>query len=91
MSFVRFKAYANLGSAHHFRRQYDRAAEFYEEVLRLAIETEDRTLEARAYGGLGHAARAMQDSLNARRWYEKQLDLALASKDKVAEARLVRE
>jgi hypothetical protein len=58
-----------------------------QEVLKIAEEKGDRTLEARAYAGLGHAARCASDLPQAKHYHEKQLDNALGTKDKVAEAR----
>jgi tetratricopeptide (TPR) repeat protein len=81
------RAYSNLGSSHHFRRNFERALAFHEHVLRIALKLKDRSVEARAYAGLGHAARCMGDYTQARRWHERQLDSALATRDRVAEGR----
>lgn len=51
------RAYSNLGSSHHYRRNFTQAIVFHENVLRIAQELGDRAVEARAYAGLGHAAR----------------------------------
>lgn len=51
------RAYSNLGSSHHYRRNFAQAIVFHEHVLRIAQELGDRVIEARAYAGLGHAAR----------------------------------
>jgi hypothetical protein len=45
------------GSSHHYKRNFDQAIVFHNNVLRLAHELKDHTIEARAYAGLGHAAR----------------------------------
>lgn len=51
------RAYSNLGSSHHYRRNFAQAIAFHENVLRIAQSLGDRAVEARAYAGLGHAAR----------------------------------
>ena len=56
-------------------------------VLKIAQELKDKSIEARAYAGLGHAARCTGDIVQAKMWHEKQLDMALNTKDKVAEGR----
>lgn len=81
------RAYSNLGSSHHFRRNFERAIAFHNHVLHIAQELNDKTIEARAYAGLGHAARCMSDYVAAKRWHERQLDMALSTRDKVAEGR----
>ena len=53
------------------------------QVLNIAHDIRDRTLEARAYAGLGHAARSKGDHAQAKNYHEKQLDNALQTKDKV--------
>lgn len=55
------RAYSNLGSSHHYRRNFGQAITFHENVLRIAKELGDRAVEARAYAGLGHAARCAGD------------------------------
>ena len=55
------RAYSNLGSSHHYRRNFSQAISFHENVLRIAQELGDRAIEARAYAGLGHAARCAGD------------------------------
>lgn len=51
------RAYSNLGSSYHYRRNFTQAITYHENVLRLAQELGDKVIEARAYAGLGHAAR----------------------------------
>ncbi len=53
------------------------------QVLNIAHDIGDRTLEARAYAGLGHAARSKGDHAQAKSFHEKQLDNALQTKDRV--------
>ena len=74
-----------IGSAHHYRRSYEQAIHFHEQVLRISQEIGERTIEAKAYAGLGHAARCMGDLLQAKRWHERQLDIGLATKDRLVE------
>ncbi|RUS73651.1 hypothetical protein EGW08_018583, partial [Elysia chlorotica] len=81
------RAYSNLGSAYHYRRDYNKATLFHKEVLKIAEQNKDKTLEARAYAGLGHAARCSGDTMSAKAYHEKQLDNALQTRDKVAEGR----
>ncbi|CAB0037126.1 unnamed protein product [Trichogramma brassicae] len=81
------RAFSNLGSAHHYRRNYGQAAAYHENVLQLAHELGDKSVEARAYAGLGHAARCAGDLKSAKLWYQRQLDMALQTKDKVTESR----
>lgn len=60
LSFVKVeeaRAYSNLGSSYHYRRNFTQAITYHENVLRLAQELGDKVIEARAYAGLGHAAR----------------------------------
>lgn len=78
------RAYSNLGSSHHYRRNFAQAMVYHENVLRLAQSIGDRAVEARAYAGLGHAARCAGDYQQAKRWHERQLDMALAARDKVS-------
>ena len=49
-------------------------------VLKIAQELKDKSIEARAYAGLGHAARCTGDIVQAKMWHEKQLDMALMTK-----------
>lgn len=51
------RAFSNLGSSYHYRRNFTQAINYHENVLRLAQELGDKVIEARAYAGLGHAAR----------------------------------
>lgn len=51
------RAYSNLGSSYHYRRNFNQAITYHEHVLKLAQELGDKVIEARAYAGLGHAAR----------------------------------
>lgn len=51
------RAYSNLGSSYHYRRNFTQAITYHENVLRLAQELGDKVIEARAFAGLGHAAR----------------------------------
>lgn len=51
------RAYSNLGSSYHYRRNFSQAIAYHENVLRIAQNLGDRAIEARAYAGLGHAAR----------------------------------
>lgn len=81
------QAYSNLGSVHHRRLEFERAAFYHAEVLRISEELQERSIEARACAGLGHSARAIGDFQGAKKWYERQLDLALSTKDRAAEAR----
>ena len=74
------RAYSNLGSAHHYKRNFEQATFFHEAVLRIALELKDRAIEARAYAGLGHAARCTGDVGQAKLWHEKQLEIALLTK-----------
>lgn len=55
------RAYSNLGSSHHYRRNFVQAIVFHENVLRIAQDLGDRAVEARAFAGLGHAARCAGD------------------------------
>ncbi|RZF33680.1 hypothetical protein LSTR_LSTR007058 [Laodelphax striatellus] len=81
------RAYSNLGSSHHYRRNFAQAIVFHENVLRIAQELGDRAVEARAFAGLGHAARCAGDYNQAKRWHERQLDMALGTRDRVGEGR----
>jgi hypothetical protein len=76
------RAYSNLGSAHHYKRNFEQATLFHEAVLRIALELKDRSIEARAYAGLGHATRCTGDVGQAKMWHEKQLEIALLTKVK---------
>lgn len=51
------RAFSNLGSSYHYRRNFSQAIAYHENVLRIAQNLGDRAIEARAYAGLGHAAR----------------------------------
>lgn len=55
------RAYSNLGSSYHYRRNFSQAIAYHENVLRIAQNLGDRAIEARAYAGLGHAARLVKD------------------------------
>lgn len=76
-----------MGSLNHFRRNFSQAIVFHEQVLRIAQQLGDKSIEARAYAGLGHAARCSNDFTQAKRWHEKQLEMALSTRDKIGEAR----
>ena len=81
------RAYSNLGSSYHYKRNFEQAITYHNHVLRLAHELKDHTIEARAYAGLGHAARCMGGYTDAKSWHEQQLDMALKTRDRVAEGR----
>lgn len=77
------RAYSNLGSCHHHKRDFSQATLCHDRVLHLSRSLRDRSLEARACAGLGHAARCAGQLDGAKRWHERQLDAALGSRDKV--------
>uniref|UniRef100_A0A8C1TDR2 Tetratricopeptide repeat domain 28 n=1 Tax=Cyprinus carpio TaxID=7962 RepID=A0A8C1TDR2_CYPCA len=81
------RAYSNLGSAYHYRRNFDKAMSYHTHVLELAQELEEKSIEMRAYAGLGHAARCMQDLERAKQYHEQQLNIAEGLKDRAAEGR----
>ncbi|KAJ8973013.1 hypothetical protein NQ317_004611 [Molorchus minor] len=81
------RAYSNLGSSHHYKRNFAQAIVYHEKVLRIAQSIGDKSVEARAYAGLGHAARCAGDYVQAKQWHERQLDVALSKRDKVGEGR----
>jgi hypothetical protein len=62
------RAYSNLGSSHHYRRNFAQAISYHENVLRIAQELGDHAVEARAYAGLGHAARCAGDYTQVWQW-----------------------
>ncbi|CAG2108444.1 unnamed protein product, partial [Medioppia subpectinata] len=72
-------------SAHHYRRNYEQAIHFHEQVLRISQEIGDRMIESKAYAGLGHASRCMGDLLQAKRWHERQLNIGLVTKNRFIE------
>lgn len=41
------RAYSNLGSSHHYKRNFAQAITFHEHVLRIAQQLGDRAIEAR--------------------------------------------
>lgn len=55
------RAYSNLGSSHHYRRNFTQAIIHHENVLKIAQELGDQAIAARAYAGLGHASRCAGD------------------------------
>lgn len=62
------RAYSNLGSSHHYRRNFAQAIIYHENVLKIAQELGDKAVEARAYAGLGHAARCAGDYHQVSAW-----------------------
>lgn len=62
------RAYSNLGSSHHYRRNFAQAISYHENVLRIAQDLGDHAVEARAYAGLGHAARCAGDYTQVWQW-----------------------
>lgn len=75
------RAYSNLGSSHHYRRNFAQAIVYHENVLRIAQELGDRAVEARAFAGLGHAARCAGDynQVHPRPFSSRSSDFGLAS------------
>lgn len=45
------RAFSNLATSHHFRRNFSQAIIFHEQVLRIAQNLGDKSIEARAYAG----------------------------------------
>lgn len=66
------------------KRNFEQATQYHEQLMRVAQEIGDKSIEARAYAGLGHATRCTGDLQQAKQWYEKQLDISLVAKDKVS-------
>ena len=75
-----FLSFSNLGSSFHYKRNFEQAMANHNNVLKIAQELKDKSIEARAYAGLGHAARCTGDIVQAKMWHEKQLDMALMTK-----------
>ena len=51
--------YCNLGTAYGFLCQYDKAISFFEKLLAIALELEDRAGQGVAYSNLGISYRCL--------------------------------
>ena len=69
-------AYGNLGNAYLYLGDYQKAIEYHEKHLKIAIEIGDRGGECGAYGNLGNAYCSLGDYRKAIEYHEKQLKIA---------------
>ena len=70
--------YASLGD-------YQKAIEYHEKHLKIAIEIGDRAGEGRAYGNLGNAYHSLGDYRKALEYHEKRLKIAKEIGDRAGE------
>ena len=81
------KILGNLGLIAHARTDYDRAIEYHQQSLDLAIETGNRTTESRALSNLGLAYYARTDYDRAIEYHQQSLAIARETGDRIGEAR----
>ena len=66
---------------------YQKAIEYHEKHLKIAIEIGDRGGEGGAYGNLGNAYHSLSDYLKAIEYHEKHLKIAIEIGDRDGEGR----
>ena len=81
------RAYTNLGVASHSLGDFQKAIEYHEKDLALAVEIGDRFRKKRAYANLGIAYHSLGDFRKAIECHEKDLSIAIEIGDRLGEGR----
>jgi G-protein signaling modulator 2 len=81
------RAHSNLGNAHIFLGEFERAADHYKRTLLLAQELGDRAVEAQACYSLGNTYTLLKDYPAAIDYHLRHLRIAQELADKVGEGR----
>lgn len=81
------RAHSNLGNAHIFLGEFEKAAEHYKKTLLLAQELADRAVEAQACYSLGNTYTLLKDYQTAVDYHLRHLRIAQELMDKVGEGR----
>ena len=81
------RAHSNLGNAHIFLGEFERAADHYKRTLLLAQDLGDRAVEAQACYSLGNTYTLLKDYPNAIEYHLRHLRIAQELFDKVGEGR----
>ena len=71
------RIYIGQDSVLHSLGDYQKATEYLQKVLKIAIEIGDRGGEVRAYGNLGNAYQSLHDYRKAIEYHEKHLKIAI--------------
>ena len=79
------RAHSNLGNAHIFLGEFERAADHYKRTLLLAQDLGDRAVEAQACYSLGNTYTLLKDYPNAIEYHLRHLRIAQELFDKVGE------
>ena len=81
------RAHSNLGNAHIFLGEFEKAADHYKKTLHLAQELGDRAVEAQACYSLGNTYTLLKDYPKAVEYHLRHLTIAQDLFDKVGEGR----
>ena len=81
------RAHSNLGNAHIFLGEFEKAADHYKKTLHLAQELGDRAVEAQACYSLGNTYTLLKDYPMAVEYHLRHLTIAQELFDKVGEGR----
>ena len=75
-SFLERRAHSNLGNAHIFTGDFEKAADHYKETLILAQKLGDKAIEAQTCYSLGNTFTLLKDYTSAVKYYLKHLEIA---------------
>jgi G-protein signaling modulator 2 len=81
------RANSNLGNSHIFLGQFELAADHYKRTLSLAMEIDERAVEAQACYSLGNTYTLLRDFPTAIDYHQRHLAIAQELGDRVGEAR----
>ena len=73
--------YENLGSTFLSSGEYDKAKEYLEKALKIAIEISDREKEASCYANLGTVFLSLGEYGKAKEYLEKALEIRIEIND----------
>ncbi|RWS15640.1 G-protein-signaling modulator 2-like protein [Dinothrombium tinctorium] len=79
--------YSQLGNAHFYLANYEKALHYHKLDLSIAKTLEDSIGEAKACGNIGNTLKMMGDFENAAVYCKKHLDISASLGDKVSEGR----
>ena len=74
--------YGNLGNVFRLGGEYQKAKEYYEKALAIAIEIGDKQVQSTSYSRLGSVFESLGEYQKAKEYYEKALAIAIESGDK---------
>ena len=79
------KGCGSLGNDYYLLGDFQKAIEYHEKYLDIAIQVGSRVGEGRAYGGLGNAYLSLCDFRKGIEYHKKDLEIAIEVGDRVGE------